>query len=111
VRILDYMERDGWVERRQDPADRRARRLFTKPAANPIIAEIWHVADRALAAAFVGLSAVQREQLASLLEHVHANLTALVPGVGEAGTPKPSTASKFTTAASPIRPTSKKVSP
>ena len=31
VRVLDCMERDGWVERRQDPADRRARRRFMKP--------------------------------------------------------------------------------
>ena len=111
VRLLDWMERDGWVERRKDPADRRARRLFMKPAANPIIDEIWHIADRALAAAFMDLSAEQREQLMSLLEHVHANLIALAPGVGETGTPQSSTASKSAAAASPIRPTSKKVSP
>src|SRR5882757_10469451 len=35
VRILDRMESDGWVERRQDPADRRARRLYLKDAADP----------------------------------------------------------------------------
>ncbi|MDB5975772.1 MAG: Transcriptional regulator, MarR family, partial [Nevskia sp.] len=43
VRLLGWMERDGWVERRQDPADRRARRLFMRPTANPIIDEIWHI--------------------------------------------------------------------
>src|SRR5271155_132604 len=30
VRILDRMELDGWVERRADPDDRRARRLYLK---------------------------------------------------------------------------------
>src|ERR1700731_5393 len=28
VRVLDRTESDGWLERRNDPADRRARRLY-----------------------------------------------------------------------------------
>lgn len=78
VRILDRMERDGWVERRPDPADRRARQLFLTAAALPVIAEMWEIADRSRAEALGGLTTAQREQLFDLLEHVQRNLNALV---------------------------------
>ncbi|MDB5988132.1 MAG: Transcriptional regulator, MarR family [Nevskia sp.] len=80
VRTLDRMERDGLIERRQDPADRRARRLFMTTAAEPVVAEIWRIAARARAASLAGLSPAERVQLVSLLERVHDNLTTLVPG-------------------------------
>ena len=78
VRILDRMEQDGWIERRPDPADRRARRLYMTKAATPVMDEVWRIADRARAAALAGLSAADRSQLISLLERVHQNLAALV---------------------------------
>ncbi len=86
VRTLDRLERDGLIERQQDPADRRARRLFTTAAAEPVLAEIWRIAERARTAALAGLSVAERLQLVGLLERVHANLTTLVPGA-EAGAP------------------------
>jgi DNA-binding MarR family transcriptional regulator len=117
VRILDRMERDGWVERRPDPCDRRARRLFMKPSADPVFNEIWRVADRARAAALAGLSAAERTQLIGLLERVHVNLTALVPGAATEAPPcapdEPAAAAPRKSAiASPAkRLTNKKVSP
>ena len=86
VRTLDRLERDGLIERQQDPADRRARRLFTTAAAEPVLAEIWRIAARARAASLAGLSPAERLQLVGLLERVHANLTTLLPGA-EAGAP------------------------
>src|ERR1700722_4968034 len=44
VRILDRMESDGWLERRSDPADRRARRLYLKPRSKPLLDDIWRPA-------------------------------------------------------------------
>ncbi|MDB5973036.1 MAG: Transcriptional regulator, MarR family [Hydrocarboniphaga sp.] len=79
VRILDRMERDGWVERRADPADRRARQLFLTAAAAPVIAEMWQIADQSRAQALAGLSEEQRAQLLDLLLHVQRNLSQLVP--------------------------------
>jgi DNA-binding MarR family transcriptional regulator len=115
VRILDRMERDGWVERRPDPADRRARRLFMKPAAQPVVEEVWRIADRARAAALAGLSAAERTQLVGLLGRIHANLTALLPGAGgEACAPDEPAAgvpAKPDAAAPARRPQDKKVSP
>ncbi|HET7201236.1 MAG TPA: MarR family transcriptional regulator, partial [Burkholderiales bacterium] len=45
VRILDRMEGDGLLERRADPADRRARRLYLTKKAWALLDEIWRLAD------------------------------------------------------------------
>ncbi|HZR36082.1 MAG TPA: MarR family transcriptional regulator [Nevskia sp.] len=84
VRILDRMEADGWIERRPDPADRRARRLYLKDAAYPVVDEIWRIADRARAASLAGLSSAERDTLMSLLGRIHHNLTNLVPNADPA---------------------------
>jgi DNA-binding MarR family transcriptional regulator len=80
VRTLDRMEIDQWIERRPDPGDRRAHRLFLTEAARPLLDRIWRIADHAREEAFAGLSAVDRNRLMDLLEQVHANLAALESG-------------------------------
>jgi len=85
VRVLDRMESDGWIERRPDPADRRAYRLHLKPASSPVLAEILRIADKARSEALAGLSAEQREQMTEMLEHVRKNLVAMV-SAGEPAT-------------------------
>jgi len=79
VRLLDRMERDGWVERRAHPGDRRARQLFLTKTALPVLQEMWRVSDRVRAEAMAGLSAADREQLLGLLSRVQANLNAGLP--------------------------------
>lgn len=83
VRVLDRMERDGWLERRPDPNDRRVYRLFLKPAADPVLAEIMRIGDKARGEALAGLSAEERNLLVTLLERVQTNLVALVPAGSE----------------------------
>ncbi len=83
VRILDRMENDGWLERRPDPNDRRAHRLYLKPASSEILAEVTRIADKTRADALHGVSAEERAQLLTLLERVRGNLVSLVPGSGE----------------------------
>jgi MarR family transcriptional regulator, transcriptional regulator for hemolysin len=83
VRILDRMEQDGWVERRQGAEDRRERRLYATARAAPVVERIWAIADRSRAEALAGLSAAERAQLVGLLERIHGNLAALVPGAVE----------------------------
>jgi DNA-binding MarR family transcriptional regulator len=89
VRILDRMEHDGWVERRQDPADRRARRLYLRASAEPVVEKIWRIADRARAASLAGLDEEERELLVKLLGRIHDNLTRLVPNADPAKAPLP----------------------
>ncbi len=83
VRTLDRMEKDGWLERRPDPTDRRAYRIFLKPASNSVLAEVTRIGDRARGEALAGLSNDERTQLIALLERIHANLLALVPTANE----------------------------
>jgi DNA-binding MarR family transcriptional regulator len=77
VRTLDRMEQDGWIERRADPEDRRAHCLYLLDAARPILQRIWKIADQSRAEALGALTASEREQLVSLLQRVHARLSAL----------------------------------
>ena len=75
VRILDRMEADGWLERRADPSDRRARRLFLKPRSAPLLESIWQLADLTREEAFAGVSKEEREIFMGLLGRFHANLS------------------------------------
>jgi DNA-binding MarR family transcriptional regulator len=43
ARLIDQLAGDGLVERRHDPADRRAYRLFLRPQATPHLAAIRQV--------------------------------------------------------------------
>jgi DNA-binding MarR family transcriptional regulator len=83
VRILDRMEADGWVERRSDPEDRRARSLRVTERAKPLVDHIWHLAAETRAEALQGLSDAERATLMELMERVQANLQALTPLVTE----------------------------
>ena len=74
VRILDRMESDGWVERRPDPNDRRARTLYVRSGATPILEQIDKLSAQMRSDALAGLNAEQRNQLMGLLEHVYQNL-------------------------------------
>jgi DNA-binding MarR family transcriptional regulator len=76
VRQIDRMEEAGWIERRPDPADRRARRLFLTAKARPILGRIWNVANETRDEALAHLSAPQADTLIDLLGRVHATLSA-----------------------------------
>jgi MarR family transcriptional regulator, transcriptional regulator for hemolysin len=88
VRQIDRMEDAGWIERRPDPADRRARRLYLTDKARPILGRIWNVANETRDEALAWLAAAEREQLIDLLCRVHATLSEREPveraGGGEA---------------------------
>jgi MarR family transcriptional regulator for hemolysin len=77
VRILDRMEADGLLERRPDPADRRARCLYLTRKANPLLDKIWRWAGLTRAETFAGFSQQEREAFIGLLERMHSNVCAL----------------------------------
>jgi DNA-binding MarR family transcriptional regulator len=77
VRILDRMETDGLIERRPDPADRRARCLYLTARGRKLLAEIWHLADLTRAETFKGISSRQRKAFMDMLERMHRNVCAL----------------------------------
>jgi MarR family transcriptional regulator, transcriptional regulator for hemolysin len=75
VRQIDRMEEDGWIERRPDPGDRRARRLVLTEKARPILARILDLSTEVSSEAFAGLSRAEGRQLVDLLARVHGNLS------------------------------------
>jgi MarR family transcriptional regulator for hemolysin len=77
VRILDRMEADGLLERRLDPADRRARCLYLTPKAKPLLEQIWRLSEATRAETFAGIDRPGREALMSMMEQMHHNLLAL----------------------------------
>ena len=89
VRQIDRMEEAGWIERRPDPADRRARKLFLTGKARPILGRIRAVANETRDEALAGLSSAEQAALIALLTRVHATLSERVPadaaGAAEAG--------------------------
>jgi MarR family transcriptional regulator, transcriptional regulator for hemolysin len=82
VRQIDRMEEAGWIERRADPADRRARRLYLTAKARPILGRIWNVANETRDESLVRLSPGEADTLIGLLHRVHATLTERVPVAG-----------------------------
>jgi MarR family transcriptional regulator, transcriptional regulator for hemolysin len=71
VRQIDRMQEAGWIERRPDPADRRARRLFLTDKARPILGRVWDVASDTQDQVLAALSPDEAEQLIDLLRRVH----------------------------------------
>jgi len=77
VRILDRMEADGLLERRPDPADRRARCLYLTPKAKPILSEIWRLSEETREELFAGVGKADRELFMAVLERIHDNISRL----------------------------------
>jgi MarR family transcriptional regulator, transcriptional regulator for hemolysin len=77
VRILDRMESDGWLERRNDPADRRARRLYLQAKAKPLVDDVWHLVDLTRREAFSGIPRKDADFMIELLAKIQSNFASL----------------------------------
>ena len=91
-RVVCRMEEAGLVERRADPADGRVYTLYLRPAAAPLLDEIWRHSDATREEAFAGFTAGEKKDLLELMQRVRANLDALVPGVADRGRGMPGVA-------------------
>jgi MarR family transcriptional regulator for hemolysin len=87
ARLVDRMEAGGWVERRADPADRRARRLFLTRKSRPVIDRMRKIANVIYDEALDGLDRAAREQLIAALMHARRNLSEHADHAGESGRP------------------------
>lgn len=73
-RLVDRMEEAGMVERRRDPADRRAWQLFLTEQSHPILARMRTVADDLTAQALEGLSPADVAHATAVMERIRDNL-------------------------------------
>jgi DNA-binding MarR family transcriptional regulator len=76
-RMIDRMERGGWVERRADPADRRINRLFLTGEARKVHTDMWAVAEATVDDALSALSLEERAQFTALTTKVKVKLQRL----------------------------------
>jgi DNA-binding MarR family transcriptional regulator len=74
-RLVDRMEEAGWVERRPDPRDRRARLLYTTEKVAPVMERMRALAEATRNEALAGLGAAERDALTATLLHVRGNLS------------------------------------
>ena len=76
ARLLDKMEARGFIERRPNPADRRAWLLYLTPQAHPLIEIMRSNGQKTRDEAFVGLSADAQLHLLQTLSLIKSNLLA-----------------------------------
>lgn len=74
-RMIDRMQDGGLVERRADPADRRAWRLYLTPRGRELLEQLQPLADETADLALEGMPDADKQHLLELLETMHANLT------------------------------------
>ena len=74
TRLIDRLCDNGLIERRSDPADRRAKRLFLTPAAKPLLARLDkltnEVMDRTLTGVDRNAIDAMTKQLSAIKENV-----------------------------------------
>ena len=77
VRHIDRLLAKELVERRPDPDDRRAWKLYLKAEVQPVLDELREISGQTRADALAGIPAAQREQFIDNLLIIKANLAAL----------------------------------
>jgi MarR family transcriptional regulator, transcriptional regulator for hemolysin len=78
TRLLDKLCDSGLIERRPDPADRRAKRLFLTPAARPLLEQLSVLGAETMADTLAGVDRSTVEQMISNLAIVKDNLRRLI---------------------------------
>jgi MarR family transcriptional regulator for hemolysin len=79
-RIVDRMEKGGWVERRPDKGDRRINRLHLTDEARRLHRNLWAIAEATVDDALATLSVGEREQFTRLAARVKGQLQTLAGG-------------------------------
>lgn len=78
TRLLDKLCDSGLIERRPDPDDRRAKRLFLTSAARPLLEQLGTLGENTMASALEGVASEDIERMVSQLEIVRENLRGLI---------------------------------
>ncbi len=74
-RMIDRMQQAGLVERRPDPADRRAWRLYLTDRAQALIEELRPLGLEVMAIALDGIPDKRQVALRNTLEQIRRNLS------------------------------------
>jgi MarR family transcriptional regulator, transcriptional regulator for hemolysin len=74
TRLLDRLCDCGLIERRSDPNDRRAKRLFLTPAARPLLEQLSVLGEELMGTALAGVERESVERMVAQLAIVKENL-------------------------------------
>ncbi|MDO9411549.1 MAG: MarR family transcriptional regulator [Pseudolabrys sp.] len=78
TRLLDRLAENGLIERRPDPNDRRANRLYLLPAARPMLDELAGIGTDMMKTVLEGLDTKAVERMLGELDLVKDNLRAAI---------------------------------
>ena len=81
--LIDRLEARGWVERREDPKDRRVKRVWRTVQVKEIRNNMQRRTNELNEMALKGLSQKQIEELVSMLEVVKGNLMTVADEIQE----------------------------
>lgn len=76
-RMIDRMEKAGWLQRRADGTDRRINRLHLTPGARKAHARMWKIAEDTVDDALDTLSSRERQEFTRLTARVKGRLQTL----------------------------------
>jgi len=68
--LIDRMERDGLVERRSDPQDRRAQRIVLTDLGRSVKGKVFEILDESLAEVFADIPEDDLEKVGEVLKRV-----------------------------------------
>jgi DNA-binding MarR family transcriptional regulator len=84
TQAIDRLEELELVERRADPTDRRAYRLFLSARAGPVVDELWRIAAETREEAMAGVPPAVHRQLIEGLAMIKSNLLAAEGALAQA---------------------------
>ncbi|WP_017463431.1 MarR family winged helix-turn-helix transcriptional regulator [Dyella ginsengisoli] len=88
-RVIDRLQAAGFVERRPDPRDRRAWRLYPTEQAKSVIGDMEQIGRGLRRDATVGISYEELAQALGVITRIKDNLQALDQAAGEGDDPLP----------------------
>lgn len=83
TRLLDRLCNSGLIERRSDPNDRRAKRLYLTKAAGPIIERLGALGEELMATALAGVDREAVEKMVAQLAIIKENLRQAIAQKGD----------------------------
>ena len=78
TRLVDKLSDSGLIERRPDPTDRRAKRLFLTPAARPLLERLGELGEETMGNTLAGVDAASVKDMIAKLSVVKENLRRLI---------------------------------
>jgi DNA-binding MarR family transcriptional regulator len=89
TRLIDRLCNNDLIERREDPKDRRANRLYLRPAARPLLTQLAELRAEITQTALNHLTAAEADALVGQLEFIKDNVRDALQAVSDAKIKEP----------------------